>query len=91
MALQLIARPLARKVYRDAKGRFISKAKYELNQRRDPATGRFITKAAAARRPDPKIVEGKLRKELGAPPAGRTWTEIAARYTERFEDYLRDI
>ena len=77
----------ARKVYRDARGRFISKAKYELEQRRGPG-GRFITKKAAVRQ---RGVEAYLRAQLGAPPAGKNWQQIASKYPEKFQDYLEDM
>ena len=78
-------------IYKDSAGRFISRSKYELLQRKDPATGRFISKAAAARRGNLQSVEQKLRAQLGAPPSGRNWIQIAAKYQERFADYLDDI
>ena len=91
MAVQQVlvnaARKKARKLYRDAKGKFISRAKYELNQRRGPG-GRFISKAAAGRQ---RGVEQYLRAQLGAPPAGKSWQQIAGKYPERFADYLQDI
>ena len=77
----------ARKVYRDARGRFISKARYELEQRRGPG-GRFISKKAAVRQHG---VESYLRAQLGAPPAGKNWQQIAGKYPERFADYLQDM
>lgn len=77
----------ARKVYRDARGRFISRAKYELERRRGPK-GRFITKSAAERN---RGVEGYLRSKLGAPPAGKAWHQIAGKYPDRFMDYLGDM
>lgn len=77
----------ARKYYRDARGKFISKAKYELNQRRGPS-GKFVSKAAATRQ---RGVESYLRAQLGAPPAGKQWQVIAAKYPERFVDYLEGL
>lgn len=82
---------VARKLYRDARGKFISRAKYEVLQRRDPGTGRFISKAAAKLRPDPKQVESFLRAQLGAPPAGKSWSQIAAKYPQRFADFLEGV
>lgn len=90
-----MANPLltaARQVLRDPRtGRFISKKAAELARRRDPITGRFISKIAAARRPDPLRLESFLRNQLGAPPAGLNWVTIAAKYTDRFEDFLADF
>ncbi len=82
---------VARKLYRDAAGRFISKAKYELNQRRNPATGRFMPKSWVSSRLDPTKVENYLRAQLGAPPAGKNWSQIASKYPQRFADYLDDL
>ena len=76
-----------RKVYRDLKGRFTSKAKFELEMRRGPG-GTFITRAAGKRQ---RGVESYLRYQLGAPPAGKTWSQIASKYAERFADYLADL
>ena len=75
-----------RQIYKDARGRFISKAKYQLEQRRGPG-GRFLTKAASGRQ---RGVESYLRAELGAPPRGKSWLQIAGKYPERFENYLQD-
>ena len=82
-----IARKVARKVYRDARGRFVSKAKYELERRRGPG-GRFLTKSRAAQN---RSIETYLRARLGAPPAGKSWHQIASKYPERFMDYVEDI
>ena len=77
---------VGRKVYKDARGRFISKAKYELERRRGPG-GRFLSTAGAQRQ---RGVESYLRAQLGAPPAGKSWAQIASKYPERFADYLQD-
>ena len=77
----------ARKVYRNKRGQFTSKLKYELEQRRGPG-GRFISKVAATRQ---RGVESYLRATLGAPPAGKNWAQIAGKYPERFADYLQDV
>lgn len=82
-----VARKVARKAYRDAKGRFTTKFKYELEKRRGPS-GQFITKAGAVRQ---RGVESYLRAQLGAPPAGKQWQQIASKYPERFEDYLAEL
>ena len=82
-----IARKAARKVYRDARGRFISRAKYELERRRLPS-GRFGTSAQGALG---RRMETYLRAKLGAPPAGKNWYQIASKYPERFMDYVEDI
>lgn len=79
-----------RKLYFSKAGKFISERQYNNELRRGP-DGRYISKEAAARRPPPAKVEAALRRELGAPPAGKTWSELAQRYTEKFADYLRDI
>jgi len=85
--LAKVAKQQARKVYRDARGRFISRAKYELERRRLPS-GRFGTKAQGSLR---RRMESYLRAELGAPPAGKNWHQIASKYPERFENYLEGI
>ena len=82
-----VATKAGRKIYRDARGRFISRAKYELERRRGPL-GRFITTKAATRQ---RGVESYLRAKLGAPPAGKNWHQIASKYPERFMDYLEDL
>lgn len=89
MALpQAIITRAGRTIFKDARGRFISRAKYELLNRIDPATGRFISKAAAARRGTLRQQESRLRKQLGAPPRGKNWVQIANKYKERFSAYL---
>jgi len=87
MPVQAIVTRAGRKLYRDARGKFISKAKYELERRRGPS-GRFLTKARAVRQ---RGVEEYLRAQLGAPPAGKTWQQIASKYPQRFTDYLEDL
>ena len=86
MAVQALLTRAGRKVFKDAKGRFISRARYELEQRRGPG-GRFISKSRASQN---KNIEAALRAELGAPPAGKEWFTIAAKYPERFADYVSD-
>jgi Ni/Co efflux regulator RcnB len=87
MAVQAIVTRAGRRIYKDARGRFISKAKYALEQRRGPG-GRFLSSAGAKRQ---RGVEQFLRAQLGAPPAGKTWQSIAAKYPDRFTDYLQDL
>jgi len=87
VAVQAIVTRAGRKLYKNARGRFISKAKYELERRRGPA-GRFLTKRAATRQ---RGVESFLRAQLGAPPAGKTWQQIASKYPQRFIDFLEDM
>lgn len=69
--------------------RFVSKAKYlaGLNARR--IGGKFTTakKAAAIRRRN-RIQERELRIQWGAPPRGYRWVQLAAKYPERFMDYI---
>lgn len=79
-----------RTLYFSKTGRFISERQYNNELRRGP-DGRYISKEAAARRLPPGKIEAALRKELGAPPAGKTWSQLAQRYTEKFADYLADI
>jgi len=87
MPVQAIVTRAGRKLYQNARGQFISKFKYELERRRGPS-GRFITKAAGIRQ---RGVESYLRAQLGAPPAGKTWQQIASKYPDRFTDYLEDL
>lgn len=82
-----IIRKGGRTIYRDLRGRFISKAKFELERRRGPR-GQFLSRAAADRA---RGVESFLRAQLGAPPAGKTWQQIAGKYPERFEDFLNEL
>ncbi len=84
MPVQSFVTAAGRKIFKDAKGRFISRAKYELEKRRGPS-GRFLSSRQAARRPG---IESALRASLGAPPAGKDWFTIASKYPERFEDYV---
>ena len=77
-----------RLLFKDARGRFISRAKYELLQRKDPLTGRFMSAAKSRLRPG---AESQLRFQLGAPPAGKSWLQIAEKYSERFEDFLQGL
>lgn len=62
-----------RTVYKNARGHFVSYAKYKALRER--ATG----------------VESYLRSQLGAPPSGMNWFQIASKYAERFADYLSEI
>lgn len=76
-----------RVIYKDARGRFISKSKFDLEMRRGPS-GRFLSRTGAARQ---QGVENFLRAQLGAPPAGKSWAQIAGKYPDRFIDYLEDL
>lgn len=77
-----------RRVFKDAAGRFISEGKYNLLNRRDPGTGKFISSAKAAKRGSLQSQESRLRDQLGAPPRGKSWVHIANKYQDRFESYL---
>ena len=87
MAVQAILTRTGRTVYKDARGLFISKRKYDLEMRRGPG-GRFLTRQGAVRQ---QQVEQWLRAQLGAPPAGKMWAQIAGKYPDRFTDYLEDL
>ncbi len=87
MPVQAIVTRAGRTIYRNARGRFISKAKYELERRRGPG-GRFLSRQGAKHQ---RGVESYLRAQLGAPPAGKTWAQIAGKYPQRFIDYLEDL
>lgn len=89
MALpQAILTKAGRTIFKDGRGRFISQAKYNLLNRIDPSTGRFISAAKAAQRGSLSSQEARLRSQLGAPPRGHTWIKIANKYSERFAAYL---
>ena len=75
-----------RKIYRDGAGKFISEKAYNLAKRRDPLTGRFLSKAVAAKLPDRNKIESTMRHILGKPPEGWTWTKLAAKYPTKFEE-----
>ncbi len=85
---QLIVTKTGRTLYKDAAGKWISKAKFDLLNRIDPRTGRFISAAQAARRGTLQSLESRLRSQLGAPPRGMNWVRIASKYPDRFADYL---
>jgi len=88
MAIPTMIVRAGRRIFRDAAGRFISEAKFNLLNRRDPGTGKFISAAKAAQRGTLQDQERRLRYRLGAPPRGKSWVELASKYTERFEAYL---
>lgn len=87
MPVQIITTIAGRKLFKDAAGRFISRQKYELERRRGPR-GRFLSRSAAKKQ---RGIENFLRAQLGAPPAGKTWQQIAGKYPDRFIDYLQDL
>ena len=72
-----------RRIFKDARGRFISAARYALELRRGPG-GRFMSRPAAERF---RNLEARLRAQLGPPPAGKQWALIATKYPDRFSDY----
>lgn len=76
------------RVFRDPKGRFISRAKHELLSRISKITGRFLTAEAALTE---RTIEARLRKKLGRPPAGQQWLALATKYSERFADILSSV
>ncbi len=84
----VIVTKAGRRIFKDAKGKFISEARYNLLNRIDPATGRFISAARASQRGPLQSQESRLRSQLGAPPRGKTWVSIASRYEERFRGYV---
>ncbi len=83
-----IASGAARKLFRDARGRFISKKKYDLLKRTSKITGRFLSKENALLE---RQKNAWLTNVLGRPPAGQEWIKIAAKYADRFSDLLRDM
>ena len=74
-------------LYKDARGKFISKSRFDFLNRRDPATGKFISKAAATRRGTLQQQESRMRRQLGKPPRNWNWVQIANKYPTRFEGY----
>ena len=86
MALPVVG-AIARKVFRDKAGRFISKAKHELLARQSLVTGRFITTKAAGTE---RILNRALENILGRPPGGMEWLQIATKYSDRFGDVLAE-
>lgn len=84
--VRAITTKAGRTLYQNARGKFISKAAYDLANRRGPG-GRLLSKAAAARRGTQQKREQRLRNRLGDPRAGTTWIELADKYEERFEGY----
>ncbi len=88
MALPAIASRVARKVFRDARGRFVSKQKYDLIQRRSKITGRFLSKQGAALE---RQRSAWLTQKLGRAPAGQDWVKIADKYADRFGDLTREM
>ena len=86
MPVQALAPKVARTLYRNAKGRFISKAKHDLEKRR-LATGRFGTPQQA------RFSKGFgkwMRAEVGPPGGNLTWTQIATKYPEKLEDWINE-
>lgn len=88
MALPTMAVRAGRTIFRNAKGRFISKAKFELLRRISPVTGRFQSAELAASQ---RAQEAWLRQKLGRPPAGQNWVRIASKYGERFGDLIDEM
>lgn len=86
LPVQLITKA-GRRIFKDAKGRFISEAKFNLLNRRGPG-GKFISTQAARARGTLQAQENRLRAQLGAPPRGQSWVQIANKYEERFNAYL---
>lgn len=92
MTAQAIITSTGRRLFKDAAGRFISQSKFNLLKRKDPLTGRFLPKATAPRIiSDQRKIENYLRAQLGAPPSGQNWINIASKYAERFEDFLSEV
>lgn len=67
--------------------RFVSRSAFRSQQWRMRG-GKAGTLARANRQ---KGIESYLRAQLGAPPAGKSWFQIASKYAERFADYLADM
>lgn len=72
-----LARKAVKRIYgRDAKGRFISKAKAVRRNRETTARQRN---------------ENFFREKWGAPPRGQTWHTLVTQYPDRFEDSIGEL
>lgn len=67
--------------------RRVSKSAYRSQQWRMQG-GKAGTRARRARQSN---IESFMRAQLGAPPAGKQWHVIAAKYPERFADYVEGL
>ena len=77
--------------YRNAAGRFISKATFNrinaaANRLRGPG-GAFVTKSQFSYA---RGFDAYMRAEVGAPSAGKVWSQLASKYPDRFEDYVNE-
>jgi len=68
-------------------GRFVSASAFRSQQWRL----RGGKAGTAKRRAGVQEMERAYRAELGAPPAGKEWVQLASKYPERFEDYTSEI
>jgi hypothetical protein len=78
-----------RTLYKNAKGRFISKTTYAREIRRGPL-GKFKSKADFIRGLDSRGLENYLRGILGKPLGGGDWVSRVRRSSERFADILAE-
>lgn len=77
-----------RTVYKNAKGKFISKATFERERRRGPG-GRFRSAVDFFRQADTRTKESLLVEKFGGPPiGGGTWIGRAEASPDRFAEEL---
>ncbi len=80
-----------RTVYKNARGRFISRATFERERRRGPG-GRFRSVADFFRSADIRTKESLLAERFGGPPlGGGTWIGRAEASPDRFAEELADV
>ncbi len=79
-----------RTMYKNARGRIISRSEFERETRRGPL-GRFQSRAQAFQRADMRTQEALLRDALGGQPlGGGSWTDRAERSPDLFAEILAD-
>ena len=88
MGLPITPGGIARKFYRDARGRFTTKKLFEREQRRSLRTAKFTTKRQATLERQQEVW---LTEKLGRAPPGQHWVQLAAKYADRFEDLTNDM
>lgn len=79
----------AGRVWYQVKGKFTSKARFDLERRRGPG-GRFGSKSEMFGRMDSRQLESYMQSTMGAPLGGGTWVAKIRKSSERFADILAD-
>ncbi len=78
-------------MYKDAKGKIISRTTFERERRRGPR-GRFRSAADFFRSADIRTKESLLAERFGGPPlGGGTWIGRAEASPDRFAEELADV